>query len=533
MSAKLVSHLVKMSLWSRKSRFIRSLQTPFVQQNRLLKQITRKLAQTEYGRLFNVAPEDDYAAFCKKVPVVTYDHIRHLVERQKDFERPVLSADPIISFETTAGHFGKPKFIPHSKELKEAFYNAYALTFSDLLGLDLKLKSGKSFIARLHKFVENEDTRLPQMGGIPENEGYLEGPLGRLIRRYIVVPPSINGLMEPEDFNHVVSLLLLAEPQLEIISILSPSFLELLVDYMQNEADRLVPQLLRGRITRGGISFEFKPIDKERAALLSRPPYDWSKVWPNLKVISCWTSSQAALSVNVLRHSFPHVIFHSKGLFATEAPMTVHLSQADGYVPCIQDIFFEFIDDNGVVFTLETISVGKEYDVIISQLSGLYRYRIGDRVRCTHVYKKTPCLEFVGRSDTVSDIAGEKLNEAFARKCVEEVLEDEGAFAMLLPHAMRGQAPFYYLLTNLDVSQTDDLSHRLDEALSRAFHYRTARNNGRLEAIRVHSYKYVRELYIRYHDKKGMTVEDMSTSVLMKDVAQAHEFLNLVQRQRV
>lgn len=533
MSAKLVSRLLKMGLWPRKSRFLRSLNAPFDLQTRLLKQITRRLAQTEYGRLFDVGSEDDYATFAKKVPVVTYDHIRHLVERQKDFERPVLSADRITSFETTAGHFGKAKVIPYTKELRESFYNAYALTLADLLSPQLKLKSGKAFVARLHEFIENEYTRLPQMSGAPEHEGYLEGPLGNMLKRYMVVPSTINSLLEPDDFNHVVSVLLLAETNLEIISILSPSFLELLLDYMQNEADRLVPQLERGRVTREGISFEFQPIDRERSQLLLRPPYDWTKVWPQLKVISCWTSGQAALSVNVLKQAFPNVQIHSKGLFATEAPMTVHMREASGFVPCVKDVFFEFIDDSGAIYTLETIQVGEEYDLIISQLGGLYRYRIGDRVRVTHIFKKTPCLEFVGRSDTVCDIAGEKLNEAFARKCVEEVLEGADAFAMLLPHAIRGQSPFYYLLTSQEVSAGDKLSERLDEALSRAFHYRNARQHGRLDAIKVHSYRYARELFIKYYDKKGMTVEDMSSSVLMKDVAQAHEFLTLVQRQRV
>jgi len=532
MSAKLATHLLKLALWPRKSRFIRSLNAPFVQQSRLLKQITKRLAETEYGRLFSILPEDDYAAFSKKVPVVTYDHIRHLVERQKDFERPVLSAEPIVSFETTPGHFGKSKVIPYTKELRESFYNAYALTLSDLLGLNVKLKSGRTFAARLHQFVENEYTRLPQLAGAPQNDAYLSGPGKNILKRYMVAPSSLSSLLEPDDFNHVVSLLLLAEPNLEIISVLNPSFLELLLDYMQNEADRFVPQLERGRITREGIAFEFKPVDKERARMLANPPYDWSQVWPNLKVISCWTSGHAALSVNALKMAFPNAIIHPKGLMATEAPLTVHLHEASGYVPCIQDVFFEFIDDAGHISTLETIAAGKEYDLIISQTSGLYRYRLGDRVRFTHTFKKTPCLEFVGRSDTVSDVAGEKLNEAFARKCVEEVLQDAHAFAMLLPHATRGETPFYYLLTNRDNLEQDNVSQRLDEALSRAFHYRNARQNGRLEAIKVHSYRYARELFIRYYDKKGLTVEDMKTSILMKDVAKAHEFFTLVQRQK-
>lgn len=532
MSATLVAQLLKMGLWSRKSRFVRTLSAPFVQQTRLLKQITRRLAQTEYGRLFNVLPEDDYLAFCKKVPVVTYDHIRHLVDRQKDCERPVLSADPIVSFECTPGYFGKSKIIPYTRELREAFYNAYALTLADLLSLNVKLRSGRTFAARLHHSVENEYTRLPQLAGHDQGDDDFAGAMGRILKRYMVAPSTISSLLEPEDFNHVVSLLLLAEPELEIISILNPSFLELLLDYMQNEADRLIPQLERGRITREGVSFEFTPVDKQRARMLAKPPYDWSLVWPNLKIISCWTSGYAALSVNALKTAFPYAQIHSKGLFATEAPLTVHMHEASGYVPCIQDVFFEFVDDNGAIHTLETIAPDKEYDLIISQMSGLYRYRLGDRVRFTHTFKKVPCLEFTGRSDTVCDIAGEKLNEAFVRKCVEEVFRDADVFAMLLPHVVRGEMPFYYLLTNRDVPLLDGLSERLDEALSRAFHYRNARQNGRLDCIRVHTYRYARELFFRYYDKKGLTVEELSTSILMKDVGQAHEFINLVQRQR-
>ncbi|MDJ0694669.1 GH3 auxin-responsive promoter family protein [Mastigocoleus sp. MO_188.B34] len=34
---------------------------------------------------------------------------------------------------------------------------------------------------------------------------------------------------------------------------------------------------------------------------------------------------------------------------------------------------------------------------------------IGDRVRVTHFYQSTPCLEFLGRTQEISDLVGEKL----------------------------------------------------------------------------------------------------------------------------
>ena len=59
-------------------------------------------------------------------------------------------------------------------------------------------------------------------------------------------------------------------------------------------------------------------------------------------------------------------------------------------------------------------ALAREYDIVLTQHGGLYRYRIGDRVRVTRFYQATPCLEFVGRSDAVCDLTGEKLHERFA-----------------------------------------------------------------------------------------------------------------------
>lgn len=530
MSTKLISRLIQLGLWRRKSRFLSSLRSPQIMQDRVLKRINTKLAQTEYGRLFNVQPEDDYQTFTKKIPIVTYDHIRHLIERQKDFDRPVLTAEPILSFEQTSGFFGKSKTIPYTRELKQSFHNAYALTLADLLGLNLNLRTGKTFMMLLHNSAENEYARLPQITGAPENYDQLDGFFGRMLKRYMVVPQKVNSLYDREDFHHVAALYLLAEPNLEVISILNPSLLELLMQYMQNEADILVPQLLRGRITKDNITFEFKPIDKERADLLSRPPYDWSKVWPNLQVISCFTSGRAKLSLSTIKAAFENVKIHSKGLLTTEAPITVRLAETAGYVPCLQDVFFEFLDDEGKIHRLSSVSEGREYDVIVSQLSGLYRYKIGDRVRVTHFYKNTPCLEFVGRTNIVSDIAGEKLNEAFARKCIDEVIEDFNAFALLVPYATKGSAPHYYLVTN-QTSSKDDLSRRLDEALSGAFHYRSARLNGRLQEIKVRSHPYAKELFIRYYSDKGVALERANTCALIQDIAQAQEYFGLILKQ--
>lgn len=42
----------------------------------------------------------------------------------------------------------------------------------------------------------------------------------------------------------------------------------------------------------------------------------------------------------------------------------------------------------------EEVTVGSYYEVVITSIDGLYRYRMGDVVRVTGFYNKTPLLEF-------------------------------------------------------------------------------------------------------------------------------------------
>ena len=168
-------------------------------------------------------------------------------------------------------------------------------------------------------------------------------------------------------------------------------------------------------------------------AVLKAQPIDWSRLWPRLKLISCWTSANASAAALRIGDKFPGVCLQGKGLLATEAPMTLPLIEARGFVPLIGEVFYEFLDDRGNISLLHELEAGREYEIVLTQKGGLYRYRIGDRIRVTHFYKATPCFEFIGRSDAVSDLVGEKLNETFAQSCLSKLPLGSSGFQALLP----------------------------------------------------------------------------------------------------
>ena len=70
------------------------------------------------------------------------------------------------------------------------------------------------------------------------------------------------------------------------------------------------------------------------------------------------------------------------------------------YVLVPRAMFFEFIPielaDSEIVFA-DQVEVGKSYEVIITTVSGLYRYRLGDVVKVVGFYNSTPLIEFLYR----------------------------------------------------------------------------------------------------------------------------------------
>ena len=82
------------------------------------------------------------------------------------------------------------------------------------------------------------------------------------------------------------------------------------------------------------------------------------------------------------------------------------------YVLLPRSLIYEFIpvdgDENARPLTLDQLEVGKDYEIIITNFSGLYRYRIMDIVRCTGEYNKSKKIQFLYRSNMGLNVANEK-----------------------------------------------------------------------------------------------------------------------------
>jgi len=241
---------------------------------------------------------------------------------------------------------------------------------------------------------------------------------------------------------------------------------------------------------------------------------DYSKIWPRLKVISCWDQASAGPQADRLRQLFPGVTVQGKGLLATEGLISIPLCGYAFPALAIESGFWEFVDPGGRACMAHEVIADREYAVLMTTHSGLYRYAIGDRVKIRGFAGDTPLLEFIGRGDLASDLCGEKLTEDFVAKALATLRLQ---FAMLSP----AQQDRRYVLL-LDAREVADESRlaaarRVDQALKANPQYLHARQIGQLGAVRAVGCERPLEKWIARGVARGQRLADIKLQALVPD----------------
>jgi hypothetical protein len=137
------------------------------------------------------------------------------------------------------------------------------------------------------------------------------------------------------------------------------------------------------------------------------------RVWPKFMWSYGMVGSTLQFYVNKLRKYIGDAPIHNMGYAAAEGYMAMPIElNVNDAVLMPKSVFFEFIPmddyDSGKFLTLDQLEEGKEYEIVVTNFSGLYRYRIEDVIRVTGFYNKTPRMEFLYRNNLAMNIANEK-----------------------------------------------------------------------------------------------------------------------------
>lgn len=425
----------------------RASRRPEAAQQNLLSQYLRRNAATRFGREHSFEKIRDYDDWVGAVPVRRYEDYGDWIARIASGEQNVLTVDNVRLFEPSSGSSGAEKWIPYTDSLQRELRRAVAAWICGLFLGDPALGGGRAYWSLTPPAPRPERPASAVPIGFDDDTAYLGGIAQRLLGRALVSLPDLAGIEDEDDFWRMTARTLLDCPDLRLISAWHPSFV----------------LLLREKV-------------REQTGTDTLP-------WPGLRLISCWGDAQAASVLPDLQAAFPGITIQPKGLLATEGAITIPFG---GNRPlAIRSHFFEFEDETGTVSPSWVLQDGAEYAVILTTGGGLYRYALRDRVRVTGFYRTTPCLEFLGKADNVSDLRGEKISEDFVGACLASVLDNAGVrplFAMLAPD---GDKPRYCLFIESRDPLPAELSDHLDRSLRSGYHYNLCRELGQLQPVRV------------------------------------------------
>jgi hypothetical protein len=442
-------------------------------------------AGTQFGHKHGFAAIRSVAEFQAQVPVTHYEALTESIEEIARGEQGVLTKDRVKLFQPTSGSSSATKLIPWTATLGREFRRGISPWLAALYRWKPALLRGTAYWS-----ISPPGTAAKTRGRLPvgfNHDAEYLGFIGKnLFPLVSAAPPELARCSDMNEFKTKTLVSLLADENLSLISIWSPTFLTTLLEDFLARREEILDALSHGERAGTHQRAEFlRHRLRERTGQTS-----FEGVWPNLQVISCWTHGPSELYAGNLRQHFPHVEIQGKGLIATEALFSFPFCADKDPVLAVTSHFFEFQDPAANnIFLAHELVVGNTYRVIVTTGGGLYRYAIGDLIRVTGFIGDAPCLRFIGREGDVSDLFGEKLRGDFVEETVRRVFVQQGVtarFFMLAPVMSPVAKTSYALFFEADlVPNPAVLRDALEAGLAQCFNYVHCRRLEQLQAVRL------------------------------------------------
>lgn len=218
------------------------------------------------------------------------------------------------------------------------------------------------------------------------------------------------------------------------------------------------------------------------------------RIWPHVNlVLACSTGSAHLYAVKLKDRYLGDVPIYSPFYGATEGLIGVNLWPEETtplYMLVPRAMFFEFIpvEDNSqeqpTTLFAENTEVGKLYELVVTNHSGLYRYRIGDVVKIARFHNSCPVVEFQYRQGQILNVRAEKTSERVFYDALMSALSGEGQRFQMVDYTcaesvmlgvqrqgddVKGVAPYYAVFIELsDVVHEEErknLELKIDNAL--------------------------------------------------------------------
>lgn len=365
-------------------------------QRGVLKRLLGKAAQTEWGRAYGYDKCLNYEDFAIQTPLNTYEELKGYIDRMRHGEKDVLWPGKVKWYAKSSGTTNdKSKFIPVSKD---GLHDTHYAGGTDAVVWYLR-NNPKSRIF---------DGKALILGGSHAPNYNLPGSLVGDLSAILI-----------ENINPLVNLVRVPKKATALLS-----------DF-EVKRDRIAREAMKQNVTNlSGVPSWMLSVLNRIIELSGKPLGD---VWPNLEVFFhggvAFTPyrGQYERLITLPRMHYMETYNASEGFFGLQDdPRDTAMSLMIDY-----GVFYEFIPmdefdkEQPTVVPLWGIETGKNYAMVISTSSGLWRYIIGDMIRFTsrNPYK----FVITGRTKSFINAFGEELIVDNAEKGLAEACRQTGA----------------------------------------------------------------------------------------------------------
>ena len=418
---------------------------PIEAQAEVLKNLLEKAKDTDFGKRYQfneiLKSEDLTKSFRVSIPCFDYDRMfgewwHKTVEGIPDVTWPGRSEYFALSSGTTGA---ESKRIPVTNEMIEAIRATGLKQVMSLSGYDLPDEFFQKGILMLGSSTELE-----------EKEGHFEGEISGISASNI--PFWFKGYYKPgeeiakiQDWNERVQRIAEQAPDWDIGALSGiPSWIELMLKKVIEHNNlknihEIWPSL--SVFTTGGVPFE--PHEESFEKLLDHP----------LLYLDTYLASEGFIALQVNPNE----------------DMSMQLAYDGG-------IYFEFIpfqpeyfDDKGApledapALSLAQVEEGNEYAMLISTVSGAWRYSIGDTVKFTN--KEKAEIKITGRTKFFLNVVGSQLSVNKMTDAIHKLEEEfDASISEFTVAAVKYDGDFYHQW----VIGTEEGSNLKEEALAKA-----------------------------------------------------------------
>ena len=411
----------------------------------LLMKIIEDNKETEYGKKYDFANIKSIEDYQNKVPITDYSSYEDYIYRMtENGEKNLLTSYDVIHYAKSSGTMGKPKKIPitsPNQEINMKYNYMYIFNFfAEKVGFDW---SKYPFL----NLIELSISTLPSGDTYGSISGKIMGGFGDDISEFVTSPIEALIPRVGTDLRYIHTRFALTNPN---ISFTITSFVSLFLEslrYIKGKWELLVNDIENGTIhksikmpkeVRESLLRKIEPMP-ERAEELRKifeEGFDEPvvpKIWPKMSLlIGCGSGGFVNYLKKIKEFTGPDFNFALMGLIASEGIFSLFIELNNPDAVLIPDsMFYEFLPldadgDYSKVVTMDKLEEGKKYEIITTNLSGFYRYRMNDVVRCIGRYNNTPMIEFLYRRDQCLSLAGEKVNEENLRDAAFKTEKDFG-----------------------------------------------------------------------------------------------------------